>query len=288
MNATIQRGDVVVAADGSDHADRAVLWAAAQAAAEHRRLVVVSIGEESVRRTNSDAVERAREAAPEVEVVAMTAHGDPRIVLVELSQHAHLLVVGSRGRGAVRSLLLGSVSATVVRMALCPVVVCRPRPAGHGDKGVIVGIDGTPASLVVLEFGFEQASLRSQALTVVHCVWDVVAAVEGRRNVAIEDADLGAQDEGHLLVAEAVAGFSEKYPDVPVVRRVMHGLVDDVLGGRTADWDLLVVGRHPLDTADRLVTGALATAIVEHARTTVAVVPAPRIPQVCGRPADGG
>ncbi|MCR1783277.1 universal stress protein [Nocardioides carbamazepini] len=275
MNKTIQPGSIVVAADGSKHADRAVTWAAEQAALEHRPLVVLTADEGRGDHTNAEAVRRARDAVPDLEVVGLTTTGDPRGTLVDLSQDARLVILGSRGRGTVRSMLLGSVSAAVSRLSYCPVVVCRPGADKKHDKGVIVGADGTESSLLVLDFAFAQASLRGQALTVVHCVWDVVAAVAGLRNVRVEDVDLGPEDEAHLLLAESVAGFAEKYPDVPVTLRVTHGLVDDVLGSRTADWDLVVVGRHPLDTVGRLVTGSIATAVVERARTTVAVVPEP-------------
>ncbi|GAA3646024.1 universal stress protein [Nocardioides ginsengisoli] len=266
-------GSIVVAADGSKHADRALLWAAEQAGLEGRPVVVVTADEGDVHRINTEAVRRVRTAAPDVEVTGLTAAGDPRGILVELSREAHLVVLGSRGRGTVRSMLLGSVSAAVSRLALCPVVVCRPRAEDHVGEGVIVGADGTPESLSVIAFGFDQASRRGLPLTVVHCVWDVVAAVAGLRNVRVDDLDLGEGDDAHLLLAESVAGFSEKYPDVPVALRVTHGLVDEVLGGRSAAWDLVVVGRHPLDSVGRLVTGSIASAVVERAHTTVAVVP---------------
>jgi nucleotide-binding universal stress UspA family protein len=239
---------------------------------------VVTADEGDAHRVSAEAVRRVRAAAPDVAVTGLTAAGDPRGILVELSRDAHLVVVGSRGRGTVRSMLLGSVSAAVSRLAMSPVVVCRPRAEDHVGAGVVVGADGTPESLPVIEFGFDQASRRGLPLTVVHCVWDVVAAVAGMRNVRVEDLDLGEGDDAHLLLAESVAGFSEKYPDVPVTLRVTHGLVDDVLGGLAPDWDLVVVGRHPLDTVGRLVTGSIATAVVERARTTVAVVPTSRRP----------
>ncbi|MDQ6525300.1 universal stress protein [Nocardioides sp. LHD-245] len=272
---TIRPGSIVVAADGSTHAARALDWAATQAALEGRPLAVVTAGEGDVRRVNDAALRQAGELAPDVDAIGLTAPGDPRAVLVDLSRDAHLLVLGSRGRGTVRSMLLGSVSTAVSGLASCPVVVCRPQADEHPGKGVIVGIDGTASSLPVLDFAFAQAALRGQGLTVVHVVWDVVAAVAGLRNVRVDDLDLGPEDEAHLLLAESVAGFGEKYPDVRVTLRVTHGLVDDVLGSRTAAWELVVVGRHPLDTVGRLVTGSIATAVVERARTTVAVVPEP-------------
>lgn len=276
MHHRIRPGSIIVGVDGSKHAERALHWACEQAGLERRLLVVVTTEEAHAFRTNGEAVRRAREMAPDVEVAGVSAAGDPRTVLVELSRDAHLLVLGSHGRGAVRGALLGSVSAAVSRLAVCPVVVCRPRAEDHEGRGVLVAVDATESSLPVLEFAFEQASLRGQPLTAVHCVWDVMAAVAGLRNVRLQDDDLGVGDEAHLALAETLAGFAEKYPDVPVTERVNHGLVGDVIGWRTGAWDLVVVGRHPSDTVSRLVTGSIATAVVERAQTYVGVVPVER------------
>lgn len=273
MTHRIRPGSVVVGADGSKHGERALRWASEQARLEHRPLVVVTTEEGSAFRINAEAVRRVHEIAPGVEVSGISAAGDPRTVLVELSRDAHLLVVGSHGRGAVRSALLGSVSAAVSRVATCPVVVCRPHAEEQVGNGVLVAVDATESSLPVIEFAFEQASLHGRPLTAVHCVWDVVAAVAGLRNVRLDEDDLGIGDEAHRALAESLAGFAEKYPDVDVTERVNHGLVGDVIGWRTGHWDLVVVGRHPIDTVSRLVTGSIATAVIERAQTNVAVVP---------------
>lgn len=98
----------------------------------------------------------------------LPVYGDPRGVLIGLARQAHLIVMGSRGRGTVRSMLLGSVSAAVSKYASCPVAVRRP-PRGRAHTcGVVVGSDVTPESVPVVEFAFEQASLRGVPLTVLH------------------------------------------------------------------------------------------------------------------------
>lgn len=276
MDQRIRPGSIVVGADGSKHSARALEWACEQAQLDHRPLVVVTADEGNAFRVNADHVRGVREEWPDLEVTGLSAAGDPRSVLLELSRDAHLVVLGSHGRGTVLSGLLGSVSAAVTRLAVCPVVVCRPRAHHHGGRGVLVAVDATESSLPVVEFAFEQAALRRQPLTAVHCVWDVVAAVAGLRNVRLDDIDRGVGDEAHLALAEALAGFSEKYPDVTVTGRVNHGFAEDVIGWRTADWDLVVVGRHPIDTPTRLVTGSMATTIVERVQTNVVVVPVDR------------
>ncbi|PSL57312.1 nucleotide-binding universal stress UspA family protein [Saccharothrix carnea] len=72
------------------------------------------------------------------EVRAVLAEGDARNVLVTASQHATLLVVGSRGAGPIREVLLGSVSSHCVHHASCPVVVVHePKPEHVEPKPVV-------------------------------------------------------------------------------------------------------------------------------------------------------
>ena len=127
--ASIPHGSVVVAVDGSKHAARALTWAVSHARLVARPLAVVHCA------AHSDPPGVLTEAARAVEVLAegveVSVHRvaeDPRQVLIEASHTAHVLVLGSRGRGAIRSALLGSVSSAVSRHARCPVVICRPGP----------------------------------------------------------------------------------------------------------------------------------------------------------------
>ena len=290
---TIPQGSLVVAYDGSEHADRALRWAAVQASLEKRALDVVHVAGiseipgapwagagmvsallvDDLRETARSAVEAAaaRVVSRRLDLTTRVhvLDGDPRQVLIDLSQHAHLLVLGSRGRGVVRSLLLGSVSAAVSKHAACPVVVARPTDVDPVGAGVVVGADGSAESVPVIEFAFRQASVRTLPLTVVHCYWDAAVAY-GTINPSAGAA--GDTEDLRALLAESVAGLSEKFPDVHVSQRLEHGLVDHVLtSGR--GWDLIVVGRHPRDLWSRTFVGSMATAVLERAHATVAVVP---------------
>lgn len=266
----IEAGSIVAAYDGSDHADRALRWATEQAALEVRQLVVVAAGDAPTPLLDR-AVATARKAHPGLPVAALTTPGDPRQVFIDLSSQAHLVVVGSRGRGALRSMLLGSVGAAVSAHADCPVVVCRPN--GHRGRGVIVGADGTPESLPVIEFAYRQAALRGLSLTVLHCFWDAVAAVAQFHQARGELVDAPELAELRAILSESVSGLGEVYPDVPVTLGLKHGLVDEALTPRGEAWDMIVVGRHPMTSLTRVLTGSIATSVVERAHTTVAVVP---------------
>ena len=272
MSDKIEPGSIVAAVDGSEHAERAVLWAAEQAHLESRRLAIVAVGDRA-QAISDDSVRLPRRLHPELAVQALARAGDPREVLIRLSSQARLLVVGSRGCGSLKSLLLGSVSAAVSSYAACPVVVCRPTVAGDHRHGVIVAADGSPESLPVLEFAYHQASLRGLSLTVLHCFWDAAAAVAEYRRALGKEAAAPDLEDLRDVVANSVAGFADTYPDVPVTIELKHGFVDEALRPRDSEWDLIVVGRHPMTSIARAMTGSIATAVLERARTTVAVVP---------------
>lgn len=287
----VNPNSIVVGVDGSPEADRAVQWAAEQAHLEQRPLVVVtaehpvtpvatSLGPayayqvddllEAAQAIADEAAALATRHRPDVSVTTRARVGEPREVLVEMSHGAHLLVLGSRGRGPVRSKLLGSVSAAVIKRAQCPVVVCRPGTELAVKNGVVVGADGTAPSLPVIDFAFRQAALHNQPLTIVHCFWDVLAGIESPRLVRDTEPDLEAT---RALLSESVAGFRERYPEVHVTLQVARGHAVDCLAAIADRHDLVVVGRHPIDSFSRHVTGSVSTDVTERAHTAIAVVP---------------
>lgn len=281
----VLRGSVVVAVDGSEHAGRALVWAADQAALEHRRLVVVEVGEPA-RGAAEQAAVSARRRHPDLSVQWQAASGDPRQVLLDASDHAFVLVLGSRGRGAVRSILLGSVSAAVSAHARCPVVVCRPPEDDSTARGVVVGADGTAESLPVIDFAYRLAFLRRAPLTVLHSFIDATVAVAQYHEARGGQPDTAVLEDLRAALSASVAGLQEDYPGVPVTLTLEHGLVDQVLAPRHGGWDVVVVGRHPLTSLERLLAGSVATAVLERAHATVAVVPENRTR--AGRGEDAG
>jgi len=79
----------------------------------------------------AEAVERAKELAPDISCEGKALNGWPPGVLVEEAKGAELVVVGRRGQGALASLLLGSVSRHVADHAPCPVVIVPPLARAH-------------------------------------------------------------------------------------------------------------------------------------------------------------
>ena len=128
-------GPIVVGIDGSVASQVAVAFAFEEAALREAALLAVCAladtagGLGGARRMESDfeqAVARAQKEHLEVAVKALVAHGPPRAALLGAASQAQMLVVGSRGRGGVRGMMLGSVSQAVLHHAPCPVGVVHP------------------------------------------------------------------------------------------------------------------------------------------------------------------
>jgi nucleotide-binding universal stress UspA family protein len=274
-------GTIVVGVDGSDASARALSWAIRQAKAERRPLTLVhtinavtpafldaaivdardagSVLDAAGRAVLSDARHLVEQTAPDLEVHEVFDLADPRDRLLELAGDASMIVVGSRGRGSVRSLLLGSVSVALVRHAHCPVVVVRPGHVGTVRNGVLVGVDTEPESLPVLELAFRQASLHDLPLTVLHTPWDLRGGTEA--------------ESDRLALAETMAGMGEKYPEVHVTTRMASGAPEALLTDASERMDLVVVGAHQKGRFSRAFFGSVSVYVVEHATCPVAVVP---------------
>ncbi len=148
---------IVVGVDGSPFSDDSLEWAYGQARATNADLVVVHCWEypylgvvdfvgmdERIRETSHDGAEalldatvsKLRAAHPEddVKVTPLLLEGSPAWTLLEAAKDADLVVVGSRGRGGLKTLLLGSVSHVVVTHAEIPVVVVRRAADAHAGR----------------------------------------------------------------------------------------------------------------------------------------------------------
>lgn len=286
MNTTLKHGAVVVGVDGSAVSEAALDWAVAHAVAQRRPLMIVNgagdpthsaeflgtteaqrVLQMAARRVTDQALGVVHRLAPDLEVEVTTPQCDAREALVDLSQRASLVVVGTRGRGPMKALLLGSVSSAVAAHADCPVAVVRPagRRADGEPAHVVVGVDGGPSSTAILEMAFEVASAQGRPLDVVH-TWsaDFVDPASYLQHVERSEAH-------ERTLAESLAGFAEKYPDVTVHRHVTAGAAVGTLVSMSQDAELVVVGTRGR-TGLRSAFGSVSRDVVERAHCTVMVM----------------
>jgi nucleotide-binding universal stress UspA family protein len=291
------RDSIVVGMDGSAAAEAALDWAADQAVLEGRPLVLVnavsplsagatsslgSLGVDTLRvrddlLTDARALlarseERATAGRAGLVVHQVARVADPRETLLELAGEGRLLVVGSRGMGPVRSLLLGSVSLALTKHAPGPVVVVRPSLGERTPGGVLVAValDGTDGP--VLDLAFRVASSRTLPLTALHCFWDLTEVSRGA--VDAPDDEPGLDDLREQL-RQAVAEAQARHPTVPVHLQLTRGFVDARVLDATTWADLVVLGHQPKPLLGELVYGSVAPQVVEAGQCSVAVVGRP-------------
>jgi nucleotide-binding universal stress UspA family protein len=284
---------VVVGVDGSADALRAVRVAAAEATIRQRPLRVVhALGwpqrnmpaspapggpldggpRYEAERIVAKAIAEARAAAPDLDVTGGIAEGEPAEAMLGESPKAALLVLGDRGLGGFSGLIVGSVAVQVSGHAACPVLVVRGRedPAGP----VVVGVDGSELSELAVGFAVEEAALRGADLVAVHVFNHPVSAGAGDMLPLVYDVDELRSDEERLL-AESVAGWRGRYPDVTIRPRLIRGRPAPVLVDQTATARLVVVGARGRGGFTGLVTGSVSQALLHHAQCPVTVVHRP-------------
>jgi nucleotide-binding universal stress UspA family protein len=153
-----------------------------------------------------------------------------------------------------------------------PVVVVHEAPSHTiPDARVIVGVDGSRTSQAALAFAFGQASSRGVGLTAVH-TWQVDGFEAAAASLAgsVDWAQVGAEERS--VVAEALAGFGEQYPEVDVRRHVPQGHPVEELGRLSENACLLVVGTRGRGTVSGWLKGSVSQAVLRTARCPVAVV----------------
>jgi nucleotide-binding universal stress UspA family protein len=195
--------------------------------------------------------------------------GTPAAVLVHESQRAALLVVGHGRRVDLHLPGLGSVARQVAAHAACPVLVTRGEPDGTGD--VLVGVDGSPGNDTTVGFAFEEAALRGTGLLALHAWTGPVSTGPGDMLPLVYDPALVAAEEQRVL-AEALAGWQAKYPDVAVHRRLVRGHAGRALVEASRDARLVVVGRHGHRAVSGWLVGSVTHALLHQACCAIAVI----------------
>ncbi|GAA3398993.1 universal stress protein [Cryptosporangium minutisporangium] len=273
---------VAVGTDGSAQADRAVEWAAAEAARRNRPLRLVhgfiwpllrvstapvpGVEGSGLRAAAEDllaaAAERARTVAPEIPITAELETGAPVPALLAAAQDAELLVIGSRRLDPVTGLIIGSVGVELAACAPCPVVVVNDgTPAAGTPQRIVVGIDGFdhehgPAqAAAVLDFAFDAAERRAAEVVVVHAT--------GRHGHS------GAEE---AAIWAAVTEWADKHPDVAVQSVTEPSSPATALLTHAAGADLLVLGAHGWGGLAGILHGSVSRQALWRAPCPVAVV----------------
>ncbi|MFD3532424.1 universal stress protein [Streptomyces sp. NPDC058664] len=285
--------EIVAGVDGSPESLAAADWAAREAL--HRGLPLrlahawrwepldlPLVQDRASQERVADAVVREAAATvagryPGLDLTAEVLPDTPAAALLGTEERAEMLVIGSRGHGAVAGFLLGSYGQQIIAAAGRPVVAVRSRdgepaepPTGH----VVVGQLGGPEdSAAALRFAFETAAARGASVRAVRA-WSLpplFAYSPASMRLADEAGGLVPYEEKALR--EALAPWRERHPEVPVAEHVELGSAGQVLLSASGAAQLLVVGRRAKRGAVGPRIGSVAHAALHLAPCPVAVVP---------------
>jgi len=291
MTGQVETGSVVVGIDGSDRSRLALKWAADEARRRSVPLLVLYawISEpenppawfepgtspgSSGQAVIDDAVGLVATRHPSLAVQGRAIEWPAAMVLTSASRSAGLLVVGARGLGGFRELLLGSVSDQCIQYAHGPVAVVHggsdDPPAASPKPRLVVGIDGSPGSFRALRWALEEARIRQASVEAVFA-WHypalysvVMGPVETYRSAADEIVAAVTAHATDLAPELAFRAVSEARPTVPALLEASRGA------------DLLVVGSQGHGSFHDALLGSVAHRCARHARCPVVVV-RPRI-----------
>jgi nucleotide-binding universal stress UspA family protein len=183
-----------------------------------------------------------------------------------------VVVIGDRGLHAVARALLDTVAGGLVRQASCPVLVTRG--LGVPDGPIVVGVDGSPNSQAAVGFAVAEADLHGRPLVIVHA-WSRPGPHQPHSALPLDFGAASVQEGAERVVSEATAGWAEKYPDVSISHRLVHGRARDALIAAGVDASLLVVGAHGHRAPPLTEPGSVTRHLVYHAPCPVVIVPAP-------------
>lgn len=284
---------LVVGVDGSDPSLLAVDWAVDEAARHQLplRLVHASLweryegaapplgGQRPSARVMAEhivasAAERAHRRAPRIEVSTAILPEEAAHALLREGDNALLLVTGSRGRGELKGLLLGSVGLAVAARAHCPVIVVRGDTAGLAGthERILLGAGDPGTSGGAVRFAFREAEVRGCLLDVVR-TWRCPAYETTDHPAPAGEPERRHEEQASALLDESLRDAIASHPGVRVRRATVEGPASKVLVLRSAAADLVIVGARRHQGHFGLQLGRASHTLLHHAQCPVAVVP---------------
>ena len=280
-------GRIVVGVDGSDGSAEALRWAVRESQLRGWSVAAMMAwgdGDPEDVQLDVAVAERVAERALETfvttvvgaEVAGSVDRQSPNAVaaptLVAAAAAADLLVVGARGLGGFRGLLLGSVSQYCLHHAPCAVAVVHepgPDQAGHTER-IVVGVDGSRYGQAALAWALDDARLRGATVDVVHA-WHSPFVAGAPVAIPLDPAPFEA------AARDALDSAIERADTHGLTRPVERILVPGGAAGAILDIahgaDLIVVGTHGRGGLGSVVLGSVSNQTVHHAPCPVVVVP---------------
>jgi nucleotide-binding universal stress UspA family protein len=278
MSTPLVQGAVVVGLDGSAQSLVALDWAIETAQLEDRSLHLVHAygrhqGSDGAGTAIIDCgVQRVRVVDPGRRVSTASVAGSGGSALISASRQGALVCVGAHGRGGLVPALLGSTALAVAASARCPVAVIRPSAGREPARRIVVGVDESAGCHDAIGFAFSQADLRRLRLTAVHA-WHASDRIGLSAAVTPWEKWRTAIGNEEAALAESLAGWTEKYPDVELSRVSIRKQPAAAILAAADDAALVVLGAHHPRPRPDLIGSSTVRKVLQGARCPVVIVP---------------
>lgn len=286
--------DLVIGVDGSDSSNTALSWAVEEANLHDWTVTAVLAwgfldqhhtdpdGQFDPNYTERDAVAAldahlVRAVGPDraarIERMAVCDLAAP--ALIDAAANASLLVLGARGLGGFKGLLLGSVSQHCLHHSTRPIAIVRtptPQTSEVNMEQIIVGVDGSQPSREALRWAAREAQLRQASLQVLMTWHTPYVAGYPYVGPAFEPAVF--EQDARKTLDELVDEVDTT--GIPQVERILTmGDAAVTLLTASKDADLLVVGSRGLGGFTGLLLGSVSHHLAHHATCPLVILPPP-------------
>jgi nucleotide-binding universal stress UspA family protein len=280
---------ILFATDGSSDADVAATTAVGLAKVSGSELHVMTVAEEY---PHYDAywplAEHSRQLAQEVldkqlkriknsggtvdQKHLRTGMASREVVSLAEEIGAGLVAMGSRGRGRIKRLAMGSVSDSVVRHAHCPVMVVRWKPVVFPAK-MLLATDGSEEAALAARIAAELARSTDSELHVVSVAAEYPYVYEAYHDVGAAEGVERTRREAQKVLEEQTQKVGEAGASI-AKSHLKVGAVDEeiIVLAEEEDTDLIVVGSRGLGGVRRALMGSVSDSVVRHAHCPVLVV----------------
>lgn len=281
-------GQIIVGYDGTGHSSDAVMWAAHEAVCRQAPMRIVCCydipidGEAGFGWASAESINGLLEATeirleevrgsavsshPTVKVMTVTSAGPPLLALLDSVTSDDLVVLGASTHQGRAAFWLGSTPRLVIRHSPCPVVVVHGAVGRGRPDRIVVGVDGSPASDLAVQWASGEAALHQAPLVVVHGWWYPYMLVENSRSQA---RDLTRVDAACVL--DRSVELARQLCGADVIGTLVESGPASALLDTACDGDLLVVGSRGHGAIRSGLIGSTAISVIERSSTPVAVI----------------
>lgn len=290
---------VVLATDGSNHSLAAeallkefpfserprltIVHICAAASLEHLGTAVPEAVNELLNECRKQAhdlltttAERCRSWAADVSTLLLDGHPAEELLGALERLQPDLAVLGARGLGAVRRMLLGSVTERIAKHAPCSVLITRPRGARTAIERILMSEDGSPAATAAID---RFAAMPLGALRTVHLVRVIETVHTYGMEMLLEGAGTveSARQSTELKLQPIADRLRKSGAQVPIEVHAADNVADDLI--ETAERlpaDLIVVGSKGKSAWERFLLGSVSLRVLHHAPCSVWIERAPK------------